>query len=81
MKKKEKIISMPVKKAYITGGLMSLVFSIVMSFGITALLKEVAVINEEASLNCTSLLIFPLFIVFVVFIAGFITICKTQKNK
>ena len=81
MKKKEKIISISVKNAYITGLLMSLGVSVLMSFGITALLKEVAVINEEASLTCTSLLIFPLFIVFVTFIAGFITISKNPKSK
>jgi len=81
MKKKEKTITMSEKKAYITGGVMSLIFSIIISFGITALLKEVDVINAETSLNCTILLIFPIFIMLLIFIAGFITICRNPKNK
>ena len=58
---------------------MSLIFSIIISFGITALLKEVDVINAETSLNCTVLLIFPIFIMLLIFMQDLLQFVEIPK--
>ncbi len=80
MRKKERMIKMPEKKAYSIGILLSLVFAILTTyFGIDTLIDAGLMVEKAKTVDLIIVAIPIIFVVFLCFIFGFILIC-TEKN-
>lgn len=82
MEKKEKVICILERKACKIGIVMSLIFSVLVSFGSAAVMINAGLGDEKISiLNLGVFLYSILFVVFGIFVLGFIVICSRQNDK
>lgn len=82
MKKDSKMIYIPQKKACIIGLILSLVFAIIGSYVGAYIMVDAGLDEGKVSIFTLGNILIPiLFIVFGIFILGFITICRGQNDK
>lgn len=82
MKKKNKTLCISEKKACIIGIIMSLIFSLIFSFGSSSLIIDAGFGDGKVTIMTLAGILFPiLFIVFGMFALSFIAICSAEKKK
>ena len=82
IKKNTKIISISIKKAYITGLILSLILAIACAYLVSYLIIDSGFSNDTITTFRLTVILLPImFIAFFILIAGFIVMCSSNSNK
>ena len=82
IKRSSKIISISVKKAYITGLILSLIFAIACAYLISYLITDSGFSNDTITTFRLTVILLPIiFIAFFILIIGFIVMCSSNGKK
>ena len=75
--KKKNMICINEKKSYLVGGILSFVFSVILSFASSSLIISNFKISDKIAVSELGIFLLPIFLViFFLFVLVFVTICK-----